>query len=85
MKIYKNLWVSYDCYFICSNSNKKYCYGYLVQKPKDKWEFCHGQFYNSDIKDTEHFPIVGEIDLNNIIIEAVLNNIVNEGDEIVGK
>ena len=84
MKIYKNLWASYDCYFISSNSDKKYHYGYLVGKPKDCWELCPGQFYNSDIKDTEHFPIVGEIDLNNIIVETVLN-IVNKGDEIVGK
>jgi hypothetical protein len=80
MKIYKNLWASYDCYFICSNSDKKYHYGYLIWKPKNEWEFCPSQFYNSDIKDTGHFPVVGNIDLNSIIVDAVLN-IVNKGVE----
>ena len=30
MKIYKNLWAGYDCYFIKTNQNKQYAYGYMI-------------------------------------------------------
>lgn len=89
MTIYKN--ISYklfqsncDYYFIKQYSDDIYSYGLVICKPLNEWKVSLGKFYNSDIKDTVHFPIVGEIDLNNIIVKAVLN-IVNEGDETVGK
>lgn len=76
MKIYKNLWAGYDSYFVHTNSNSKYAYGITVHNGRGQWEVSKSmKYYVSDIKnDREHFPIVGEINLHKILIEAVLNN-----------
>jgi hypothetical protein len=84
MKIYKNLYTSYDEYFIQAESDRTYSYGYIVSRPTGEWKLRGGQFYISDILDETHFPIVGEIDIDSVVSNAVLNAVKKE-DETVGK
>ncbi len=78
MKIYKNLWAGYDCYFVKTNSDKMYAYGFNVHNAHGKWEVSKGKRYISSLRDMEHYPIVGNIDLNKILIESVLEKVEGE-------
>lgn len=76
MKIYKNLWAGYETYFIKTSSNGKFSYGYVIVNVDGKWTINKGSFYSSDLKhDNEHFPVVGNINLDKVIIDAVLKEI----------
>lgn len=72
-KIYKNLWAGYDCYFILMSSNGKMDTGITVHNADGEWRVKFmTQFYTNTRKDTEHFPLVGHIDLEQSIISGVL-------------
>lgn len=71
--IYKNLWAGYDCYFIRMYTNGRMATGIKVYNAYGDWRVAYNsQFYAQDMKDAEHFPIVGKIDINQSIISAVL-------------
>lgn len=73
MKIYQNLWAGYKSYFVKTTQNKKYAYGYSLLQIDEEWQLKRGSYYTHDLEnDTEHFPIVGNINLNKIIINAIL-------------
>ena len=72
MKIYKNPFVSRECYFVKTGKT----YSSRMEAPKSKYEvqFCDGkwivreaQYYNFSLRD--EFPIVAE---NNISIKSVI-------------
>ena len=73
MKIYKNPFVSRECYFV--KTGKAYSgrmeapksKGYQVQFLNGKWIVRETQFYDSSLRD--EFPIVAE---NNISIKSVI-------------
>ena len=73
VNIYKNLWAGYDCYFVRMSSNGRVDTGISVHNAYGDWRVKYmSQFYSHDIKNTEHFPIVGKIDIDQSIISAVL-------------
>lgn len=72
MNIYKNLWAGYDCYFVPTHTDKSKARGYRVHNAYGKWKVDKAWFAKETVEDAEHFPKVGEIDLNKIIIENVL-------------
>ena len=75
-KIYKNLWAGYETYLIKTSSNNKHTNGYLLVNIDGKWILDKGVFYTQDLKyDKEHFQVVGEVDLDKVIINGVLNAI----------
>lgn len=80
MTIYKN--ISYklfqndnDYYFVKQYSDDIYSYGLVICRPLNEWKVSLGKFYNSDLSDNVHFSLLGDIDLDKAIIEAVLINI----------
>lgn len=81
MKIYKNLWAGYDCYFVkigsawSSKNEPAKTKVLLVKNWQNKWDIDFGTFYSRDLKDTEHFPIVGEIDLKKEVINLFLSRV----------
>lgn len=75
MNIYKNTWAGYDYYFVHTHSNGFGVRGYSMHNAYGKWKVNKAWFSNETIKDAEHFPKVGEIDLNKIIIENVLKEV----------
>jgi len=74
-KIFKNLWAGYETYFIRMRTSEKYTTGIKIVKANNGWKVAHStRFYTSDIKnDHVHFPIVGEIDIDKLILDSVLN------------
>lgn len=81
MKIYENRWAGYKTYFICLGQNSTYAYGIKVYYLSGKWHVNKCSHYLGDIRnDREHFPIVGNINLKKLVIDAVLNE-VSKGDK----
>ena len=86
--ILKNLWAGYETYFIymgfpvrvgrCEGSKVG---GYSLSKIGGKWKFERSDYYTSSIRDTEHFPVVGHIDLNKAMTDAILSAIKDGGNE----
>lgn len=76
MKIYKNLWAGYDCYFIKTHQSGQYAYGYMIHNAYGSWDIKSAKYYLSDIKkDREHFPIVGNISLKDLVIKTALKEV----------
>lgn len=81
----KNLWAGYETYFIymgfpvrVGRFEASKVGGYSLSKIDGKWRFERSQYYRQTIKDTEHFPIVGHIDLDSVMVDAVLSAIKDE-------
>lgn len=74
MNIYKNLWAGYESYFIRMSNSGRYARGIGVIKINGTWKVKYGtSYYASDLRhDKEHFPIVGNINLDNVIFENVM-------------
>lgn len=49
--------------------------GYSLSKIDGKWDLKRSQYYRQHIKDIEHFPVVGHIDLDKVVIDAILSEI----------
>lgn len=80
--ILKNLWAGYETYFIymgfpvrVGRFEASKVGGYSLSKINGKWIFERSQYYRQSIKDTEHFPVVGHIDVDSAMINAVLSAI----------
>lgn len=73
MKIYKNLWAGYETYFVKKRQDKRYAYGYQIICVDGKWEYReNAMYYLCTIRDSEHFPVVGEINLTEIIFRSIM-------------
>ncbi len=84
MKIYQNLFTGYRTYFViigsawsCKYESKKVKV-LKVFEVEGKWEVEMAGFYSYALKDEEHFPVVGKINLKSIIVEAFLKAIKEE-------
>lgn len=77
MTIYKNLWAGYETYFIRMANSGRYAKGIGIAHVEGRWKVeYNAAYYASDLRhDTEHFPIVGRIDLDSLIINGILQNI----------
>lgn len=53
--------------------------GYGLSKIDGKWHFGRSQYYRQSLKDIEHFPVVGHIDLDKVMVDAILSAI-KDGD-----
>ena len=83
--VFKNLWASYESYFIyqmpgrSAKREAKRSSGYVIYNVDGKWSIRRGDFYTCDLEDREHFPIVGHLDVETVLINAVLDIIRDEG------
>ena len=74
MKIYKNLWAGRETYFVRMRQDKRFAYGVGITNNEGKWGLRKNMtFYLEDLNhDSKHFPVVGEINLNEIIRRAIM-------------
>ena len=77
--ILKNLYAGHETYFInmgfpvrTGKAEAKAIGGYSLTKVDGEWRFERAQYYIHSLCDTEHFPIVGYVDLKKTCIEAIL-------------
>ena len=82
MKIYRNLWASYETYFVIvgnawTRANEARRVKVLkVSQIKGKWDIEIAEFYEFSIdEDKEHFLVVGNINLKEIIINELKKSI----------
>lgn len=75
MKIYQNLWVGHETYFVKVKQNKYNAFGYSIKvDDSGKWNlYTNTMIALTSLKyDGVHFPIVGKIDLMEIIRQAIM-------------
>lgn len=74
MNIYKNLWAGYEAYFIRMGNSGQFAKGIQVHNAHGEWRVDYNtRYYASDLRhDKDHFPIVGNIDLDAIIANSTL-------------
>ena len=84
--ILRNLWAGYETYFVYMNfpaysykNEPKKTGGYSLVNADGKWKFNRVVYYTNDLKDTEHFPVVGWIDFDSMVIDGLLKAI-KEGE-----
>lgn len=80
--ILKNLWAGYETYFVYMGSpvrtgkcEAKATGGYGLVKLDNGWKFERTMYYVQSLKDTEHFPVVGYIDMNRAMADVILQAI----------
>lgn len=75
MKIYKNLWAGFPTYFVKVRQDNLYYHGCGIIMIDGKWKYRRRMsFYKREIdRDAEHFPLVGEVNLNDAIRRAIMN------------
>lgn len=83
MKVYKNPFVSRECYFVktgkaysCKMEASK-SRGYVVEFLDGKWEVREGCFYDCSLKN--EMPIIAEnkVSIKNVIDRAILNAVLD--------
>lgn len=68
-KIYKNLWAGYDLYLVPVSGGRMIS----VHNAYREWRVNYSPGYTRiSLRDTEHYPVVGEVDIDQAIISAVL-------------
>lgn len=83
--IFENLWAGHKTYFVydhtkISRNQTKIAIGCEIINLDGKWIFGKNAcYYKKDLLDNEHFPVVGHIDMADVIIRAILNE-VKKGD-----
>lgn len=80
--IFKNLWAGHETYFVymgfpvrTGKCEEKATGGYGLVKLDDGWKFERTVYYVRDLNDTEHFPVVGYIDINRAMADVILQAI----------
>lgn len=74
--IFLNRWAGWMTLFIYFRTSGRYCYGVSITNVEKKHIIKNAQYYKESIVyDTEHFPLVGKININDMWIQAVLAGI----------
>lgn len=80
--IFKNLWAGHETYFVymgfpvrTGRLEAAKVGGYRLVNVDGKWKFERSTMYRHDLKDEEHFPIVGHIDFAKMCIDGILKAI----------
>ena len=80
--ILKNLWAGHETYFVymgfpvrTGKGESKATGGYGLVNLGDGWKFERAEYYIHDLKDTEHFPVVGYVDINRAMADVILQAI----------
>ena len=80
--IFRNLWASNETYFVymgypvrTGRCEAKATGGYGLVKHPDGWKFERATYYVQSLKDPENFPVVGYIDMDNAMKDAIISAI----------
>lgn len=75
MKIYRNKYAaSYEYYFVEMVGNERFSYGLHIENSSGRFKLRYGRFEKTDLRDTEHFPVVGKINLAECVMDSVKEN-----------
>lgn len=86
--IFRNLWAGSETCFVYQGSipakgiRSATSYGYklMLYPYSEKWKVSKASFYTRDLEnDREHFPIVGHVDMDKVMTDAILSAI-EKGD-----
>lgn len=87
--IYRNLWAGHETYFVYQGSipargmrlATSYGYKLMLYPYSEKWKVSKASFYTRDLEnDREHFPVVGHVDMDKVMADAILSAIQRGGE-----
>lgn len=82
--IFRNLWAGHETYFVYQGSiptkgmQSATSYGYklMLYPDSEKWKVSKASYYTRDLEnDREHFPVVGQVDMDKVMTDAILSAI----------
>ena len=79
--IFRNLWAGYETYFVYlrqTTIERERCGDGIIiaDYKRNGWEMRRGQHYKSDLEtDKEHYPVVGHIDVDRLLTDAIITEI----------
>ena len=80
-KIYQNKWAGYETYFVprypvrTRKGESEALGGYIIANVEGVWLCRKGSYYLSTLKDDEHFPVVGKVEID--VFEYVMDTILD--------
>ena len=86
--IFRNLWAGHETYFVYQGSTPakgmrsatSYGYKLMLYPYSEKWKVSKASFYTRDLEnDREHFPVVGHVDMDKVMVDAILSAIQRGG------
>lgn len=87
--IFRNLWAGHETYFVYQGSipakgmrpATSYGYKLMLWPYSEKWKVSKASFYTRDLEnDREHFPVVGHVDMDKVMVDAILS-VIGRGDD----
>ena len=74
--IFLNRWAGWQTLFVYFRTSGRFCYGVSITKVFGKYKVESAQYYKEDISyDTEYFPLIGNININDMWLNAVFGGI----------
>lgn len=79
--IFANLWAGHETYFVYQGAvggrkrGPDLSWGYKLVFFENKWHLKKASFYTQDLRDAEHFPVVGHIDIDALLKQSILEAI----------
>ena len=74
-QIFLNRWAGYKNLFVYLNANGQYAYGISIITINGEIKIQKAIYYKHDLSDTEHFPVVGFIDIRTMWLTALENGL----------
>lgn len=80
--IYRNLWAGHETYFVYQGAvptrgvSSRQSWGWGLVRLDDRWKLSRGNYYTRDLEnDREHFPVAGHVDMDKVMVDAILSAI----------
>lgn len=85
-QMFLNLWSGWQNIFVVLGTDKAFCYGVEIAKVKGDYRVGKVKYYLKDLRnDSEHFPLIGEMDIKAMWMDKVFERITADGREILNK
>ena len=85
-QMFLNLYSGWQNIFVVIGSNNAYYYGVEIIKLKGEYKVRNVKYYLATIRnDSEHFPLIGEMDIKAMWMDKVFERITADGREILNK
>ena len=83
-QIFLNLCSGWQNIFVVIGSNNAYYYGVEIINLKGKYKVINAKYYLATIRnDSEHFPLIGEMDIKAMWMDRVFERITSDGRKIL--
>ena len=85
-QMFLNLCSGWQNIFVVIGSNNAYYYGVEIIKLKGEYKVRNVKYYLATIRnDSEHFPLIGEMNIKAMWMDKVFERITADGREILNK